>query len=296
MNHPLPPPSPHRNAPINQSQPIEMFEAASDDEESIDLAQYWRTIHRHKWGILSVTLIALVIGILTALSAVPIYKAETKLLADPLQPNAPARDQYANTALVFLFYETQYEIIRSQNIAKKAVDKLDLVAKAKSDATKAKQATSSEPENIFQEIKAWRKSFDWWGLLANEKQSQTEPAAEPTDEEIRRQIASGIQGSLSVEGGKQSQIISISYESPDPKQAADITNAIADAYVEFGLNSRLTGAKKTSSWLSEQSNNLGDKLQQSETALQSFQKQKGMVDTKQQQQIASTQLPLCQCM
>ena len=288
MNHPLPPLQ--KNAPINQSQPIEMFETTSNDEESIDLAQYWQTIRRHKWGILSVTLIALIIGILTALSAVPIYKAETKLLADPLLPNAPMRDQYANTALVFLFYETQYEIIRSQNIAKKAVDKLDLVAKAKSEATKAKQATPSEPENIFQQIKAWRKSFNWWGLLPDEKLSQTKPVAEPTDEEIRRRIASGIQGSLSVKGGKQSQIISISYESADPKLAADVTNAIADAYVEFGLNSRLTGAKKTSSWLSEQLNNLRDKLQQSETALQSYQKQKGMVDTKQQQQIASTQL------
>ena len=269
-----------------------MFETAPDDEESIDLAQYWRTIRRHKWGILSVTLIALIIGLLTALSATPIYKAETKLLADPIQPNAPTQDQYTNTALVFLFYETQYEIIRSQNIANKAVDKLDLVAQAKAenDANKAKQAIPTEPENIFQQIKAWRKSFDWQEWLPEEIRPQTDPVVEPTDEEMRRRLASGIQGSLSVKGGKQSKIIRISYESPDPKQAADITNAIADAYVEFGLNSRLTGAKKTSSWLSEQLNDLKSKLQQSESALQAYQKQKGMVDTKHQQQIAGTQL------
>ncbi|VAW85190.1 hypothetical protein MNBD_GAMMA17-1782 [hydrothermal vent metagenome] len=223
----------------------------STEEESIDIAQYWRIIKRHKLGIFNITLICLIIGVLAALSTTPIYKAETKLIANPIQPNLDTRDQYVNSALIFLFYETQYEIIRSLNIAKKAVDKLGLVA-----------------------------------------QHNTEQALIPesTAEELRVTLASNIQAKINVEGGKQSEIIRVSYEDPDPQLAADITNAIAEAYMEFGLESRLNGAKQTSTWLNDQLHDLRTTLKESEDSLQTYQKNQGMVDTNQQAQLAATRL------
>lgn len=51
-----------------------------DNEEVIDLSQYWRTIKRAKWSIMAVTLCCLIIGGLIASSAVPIYRASAKSL------------------------------------------------------------------------------------------------------------------------------------------------------------------------------------------------------------------------
>lgn len=249
----------------------------SIEEESIDIAQYWRVIKRHKFGIFSITLICLIIGVLAAVSATPVYRAATKLIADPIQPNLDTRDQYVNSALIFLFYETQYEIIGSHNIARKAIDKLELLARHK--AKQAAQPTEQNSDNFIQQAKAW---------LPSVKAQELMP--EPSDDELRSQLASSIQAKLKVEGGKQSEIITISYEDPDPQLAADITNAIAEAYVEFGLESRLSGAKQTSTWLNDQLDDLKTKLKKSEDALQAFQKSQGMIDTNQQERLAGTRL------
>jgi len=279
-----------RKAAAPAGEPADLHEL--DEEETIDLAHYWRVVRRHKWGILSITLIALILGVLYAVSATPIYKARTVLLADPIQPNVDTKNQYVNTALVYLFYETQYSIIKSRTVAEKAVDKLNLVARYRRKEAEAQQAP--EPaEGFLQTLHSWKESLANWHkwlpkeLLGSIKEK---PERKTTDSMLRQQLASQIQANLEVKGGKQSEIINVSYQSPDPKEAAEIANAVADAYMEFSLDSRLSGAKKTASWLNEQLAELRRKLRESEKALENYQKTHGLVDSSQQQQIASTRL------
>jgi capsular exopolysaccharide synthesis family protein len=52
----------------------------------------------------------------------------------------------------------------------------------------------------------------------------------------------------------------------------------------------LSGAKKTAAWLNEQLTELKDNLNKSEATLEAFQRKQGLVDSDQQQQIASIQL------
>jgi capsular exopolysaccharide synthesis family protein len=253
-----------------------------DNEEVIDLGQYWRTIKRAKWSIMAVTLCCLIIGGLIASSSVPIYRASAKILADPQQPNANRNEQYIASALVFLYYETQYEIINSRNIAETVVEKLGLVEKYK----KAKKENKSKPiSGLSSVIKDIKTEFS---ALFSKTDNQKKSA--PTDADIKIMLASGIQSGIEVSGGKQSQIINISYTSADPQEAADIINALSDAYIQFGLESRLGEVKNTESWLGEQFAALKAKLQDSETKLSTYRSQQGLVDTSQQQRIANTQL------
>jgi succinoglycan biosynthesis transport protein ExoP len=256
-----------------------MSQQTFEQDEVIDLGQYWRTLKRSKWGIISITLCGLIIGGLIASSAVPIYRATAKIMADPQKANADPSQQYVASALVFLFYETQYEIIRSRNIAATVVDKLNLVEKYKSQ--RASQPTK-EP-GVVDGIKTQLSAF----LDDGKKKTQ---AVAPTDADIRLMLASGIQGNIQVSGGKSSQIINISYTSDNPQRAAEIINALSDAYIQFGLESRLSEVKNTQSWLSEQYDQLKTQLRNSETKLSEFRNQQGMVDTAQQQRMANTQL------
>jgi capsular exopolysaccharide synthesis family protein len=255
-----------------------MSQQSFDQDEVIDLSQYWRTIKRAKWGIIAITLCGLIIGGLIASSAVPIYRATTKIMADPQQPNADRSQQYVATALVFLYYETQYEIIQSRKLAEIVVDKLNLVEKHK-----ARQASQPAKEKGFGDsIKT--------ALSAMFGNSEKKVQQAPTDADMRLMLASGIQAGIEVSGGKQSQIINISYTSDDPEKAAEIINALSEAYIQFGLESRLSEVKNTQSWLSEQYAQLKTQLQDSENKLSAFRNQQGMVDTAQQQRTANTQL------
>lgn len=253
-------------------------------EEVIDLGQYWRTIKRAKWGILVITLCSLMVGAYIASSAVPIYKASSKILADPQSPAADRNEQYIATALVFLYYETQYEIIKSRNVAEVVVDKLNLVEKYKKDQLELK---SDKPSGLSVAIKDFKNEIS--ALFASDTNVKAK-AVKITDKEIKIMLASSIQGNVEVSGGKQSQIINISYTSDDPQEAADIINALSEAYIQFGLESRLGEVKNTESWLSEQSTQLKKKLQDSEAKLSAYRSQQGMVNTEQQERLANSQL------
>jgi capsular exopolysaccharide synthesis family protein len=258
---------------------MEMDNLINQEDEVIDIGQYWRIIKRAKWGILFVTLCSLLMGVFIASNSIPIYQASSKILADPQQPNAARDEQYIASALVFLFYETQYEIIQSRSIAETVVDKLDLVAKFK----KEQQNNKSQEKSFISEMKV-----EVSALFGNaEEQVKPKPLS---DDEIKIMLALGIQSGLSVSGGKQSQIINLNYQSDDPQLATDIVNAISQAYIQFGLESRLGDVKNTEAWLSEQSADLKDQLTESENKLRDFRLKQGMVDTNQQQRDANSRM------
>ena len=91
------------------------------DNDVIDLGYYIRILKRHKWSIALITLCFIALGIFYVSKATPIFKASAKIQADPVQPNATAQDQYIMNTMVFLFYETQYEIIQSRKVAETVV-------------------------------------------------------------------------------------------------------------------------------------------------------------------------------
>jgi capsular exopolysaccharide synthesis family protein len=240
-------------------------------DELIDFSQYWRTIKRGKWTIIAITLLSLLLGAFVAKSVVPMYKATAKILANPQQPNADRNEQYIASTLVFLYYETQYGIIKSRNLAEAVVDKLNLIEKYKN--------------NDISLVEGSMLTSLLLPLKDDNKKAET-----LSDAQIKLMLASKIQSKVEISGGKRSQIINISYTSSNPVEAAEIVNALSEAYIQFGLASRLGEVKNTESWLGEQFALLKEKLQISENNLSEYRSQKGLVDTEQQQRIANTQL------
>lgn len=261
----------------------------AEQEDAIDLARYWRIVNRHKWGILSITLLVLVIGTLNALSKTPIYRAQTTLVAEPFQRKVTVKDEYINSAAVFLFYDTQFDIIRSRAIAERAADDLRLVEKARANYENA-QDKAEEPKTgvalLIDTVAGW---FDWRHWVSDSVEAQ-EVVAPPTDEQLREGVISEVQGGTSVQGGKQSQIINIYFEHSDPNEAARRANAVASAYVRYGVDTRLASSQRTNQWLQDQIIEVRGALKKSEDALLAYQSQTGLVDTNQQQEISNDRL------
>lgn len=255
----------------------------SHDDDVIDIGQYIRILKRRKWSIILTTCIFIALAIFYIIKATPIYQASAKIQADPIQPNATAQDQYVMNSMVFLFYETQYEIIQSRKVAETVVDKLNLVERYKQELAEAK--ASGENESLVKDVKTFIKS-----LIPKEEEPTNTGTQALTDAQLRTILAQGIQAGLSVEGGTQSQIINISYQHEDPTLAANVVNAISESYIQFGLEARLSQIKDTAEWLTEQLEELRQTLQASEDKLRDFRLSQNLMDTEQQQRIANTQL------
>lgn len=251
------------------------------NSDLIDLSQYLRVLRRRKWSIVFITFVFIALAIFYISRATPIYQATAKIQADPVQPNATSQDQYIMNSMVFLFYETQYEIIQSRKVAETVVDKLGLVERYKKEIAEAK--ANGETESIVKQIKKTIKSW----LPSDSEESNPAPLS---DSQLRTMIAQTIQAGLSVEGGTQSQVINIGYQHADPVLAAAIVNAISESYIEFGLESRLSQIKDTAEWLTEQLEDLRATLQNSEDKLRNFRLAQNLMDTEQQERLSNTQL------
>ena len=244
-------------------------------EEGIDFRTYLRILRQQKWRILGFGLLFALLGLLIALRSTPVYRADVKLLAEPVESKVSNNNQWVSTALVWLYYETQKEIILSRNIALQVVDKLDLVARAKQEAAEAAQDH--------------QKFFDLdWRLWLPEQWRPKE--VKLTDEEQRLAIADDIIANLTVTIGKDSQIIVVSYDDTDPTLAAEIANAVAVAYRDFGLSSRMNTAQQQTQFLNEQLQVMRAKVTKAEQALQDYQQSEGLIDTESRHKIVTAEL------
>ncbi len=95
-----------------------------------------------------------------------------------------------------------------------------------------------------------------------------EQRADVTDELLR---------DLDVEAARQSRVISISYESPDPQRSAAVVNAFADAYIETTQNLSVEPAKRNTKWFDTQIAQMRDRLASAQARMTKFQQEQGIV-------------------
>src|SRR5262245_53522545 len=69
--------------------------------------------------------------------------------------------------------------------------------------------------------------------------------------------------SLVVEPRRNTRLVMIKVEQPDPTLAADIANAVATAYMQYNLELKMKGASDAVSWLSDEASRLRAKAQES---------------------------------
>jgi len=248
------------------------------DDEEINLLEYWQVIRRRSRAILSLGFLAALIGTLVAFSLTPLYRAEIKLLVEPDAPKVVSVDPLQGVNNILFFYQTQYDIIGSRSIANNVIEELGLERQAA--FINALPVLQDEPVSGFNAILKWLPA-SWELVKKSDKVS---------NEETRATVVEYFLENLSVKGQKNSQIINIAYESPDPTLSAQIANAISDAYIEKGLNAQFELNRKASGWLTERLADLRTKLELSEQTLRNYLNKEQLVDTKSFSSIASGKL------
>jgi succinoglycan biosynthesis transport protein ExoP len=97
-------------------------------------------------------------------------------------------------------------------------------------------------------------------------------------------------GSVIVEPKRNTHLVFIHFENPNPTLAAEIANALAESYTRNNLDMKVQGAHDAQGWLNDQMKALGAKVQESAAALQNFRIKAGMVGLQEQRQIAAQKI------
>jgi succinoglycan biosynthesis transport protein ExoP len=219
----------------------------SDPEQrpGFDIYKYLNFVWRHWMLIVAVVALSLVMGVINLVRATPLYTAATQVLLERPQKSPTDTGGPDNSFRDRSFIENQLAILKSDSLLRRVVIKERLAVSP---------PAAEEPQSA-------------------DESEEVAPSAED------RAMADGInslRGALAVSRSGQAEVLNISMTSPDPARAAQLANAVADAYVVDQLDARLESAKRASGWLSDRLVELRQQLRDSEEAAQKFRNEHGL--------------------
>ncbi len=219
--------------------------------EGLDLLAYWQILVRRRWivylAVVTLVLVALVGSFLTT----PRYRSTVTLQIERENPEIlnfqdVARTDYAWAAYND-FYQTQYKIIGSAPVARAAAERLEL-------ANHPDFAADAGPPGPIARLRA---------LLP--RKSRVEIPQDPLDGAAARLAAS-----LVVTPVRDSHLVRVSWSHERPELAAQIANAVADAYIQFSMEARYSTTDQAREFLINQIGTLKREIGAIEERLQEY--------------------------
>jgi uncharacterized protein involved in exopolysaccharide biosynthesis len=121
--------------------------------------------------------------------------------------------------------------------------------------------------------------IDALGLVG--RKPELSQARDPV-EAVLRQVA--------VEPIRNTRLVEIHVEDPDPRLAAEMANALASAYVRQNLELKLHAAREALTWLGSQVQDLKSKVNESELQLQRYREQAGLISAEEKVSLTAKKL------
>jgi len=250
-------------------------------DEEIDLLKLFFTVLHYKWSILALAITVSVLAAMWAYSLVPIYRATSSLLIEVEETKVISIEEvYGLPGGNWEYYETQLHVIRSRALAEKVFDKLNL-------EKHPEFLPEDKPKSFIAslEIKKWLKN------LLPDDPGHEDRSAFHIDESMRKNIlVDGLMGRLDIELLRDTQIVTISYDSEYRDLSASIPNALAEAYINSFLEADLEKTQKATSWITGRTTELRKQFEESERQLQAFIEKENLVDVESGNSLATREL------
>lgn len=225
----------------------------SQDRDTITHADIFAFLRKYSFTIAVFPLIAAAIAFIYVLTAEPRFSATAQILIDTsgspiFKDKTGAAEPVFDTPQV----ESQIAVLRSETIARRVIEKLDLTADPEFQA--------AGPSIFRRALQGVR------GLLPGSSADQDGHA-----EFVKSRAAlATFQRNLDVRRLGLSYALDISFTSNDPEKAARIANTAAEAYVLDQVQSKASVAGQSSAWLEQRINELREQLNAAARAVQLF--------------------------
>lgn len=255
-------------------------ETKSSVSQETNLRDYWRVLVKHRWIVITSLLVVVTTVAIYSLTMIPVYRATTQILIEKNNPNVLSVQE-----LVVMdpsgtdFYQTQYKILESRSIAQEVIKRLGLAQHPEFKPKEKKQ------ENFISGFIKLLNLDKLLGFKDPEKKQENQQEKQPYSEESSSLAAAPIDDSaivnpflnkLKIEPIRNSRLVKINFESSSPNLAAQVSNTLAQAYIDWNLGLRLKTQQNVSNFLDEQVKEARRKLDATEQALQQYREKYGV--------------------
>jgi len=253
------------------------------NEKEIHLRDYLRIINKRKGSIFTFFILTLLIVVIATFTATPLYFAATKIMIERNTTGA-LTSSYRYTPHDPEFIETHNQLIMSTSVVGKAVKSLN--PEKIYDTFFAKKV---EKKSYFDSISGWIKnqyiSFkEMVGigkLVADSTDTYIVEKLIPDKSDIplaKAQILEKIiKKNISVSPVQSSRILQIGYISDSPVLAAQVANALAQAYIDELVDMQMQVSGYSISWMQKKAEIQRTNLEESEKELYEYKKKHDIV-------------------
>src|SRR5215469_3114228 len=223
------------------------------------LLDYFIIIRKHQWLVLTFLLTVVTLVTIASFKMKPVYMATARVQVDKDTQNGvqfqdfnPYYEDYMDTDA---YIETQTKILQSETLAIQTIKSMDL---------------SRYPE--------------FGGTPATVALGQIGPASRTPA------ILGAFVGGISVRRVPNSRLVEVSFESTNPQLAAQVVNAHVENFIEANFRSKYDATTQASNWLSAELEELRIKVEKSEDARLTYERQNQIWQIDEKQDITTQRL------
>jgi capsular exopolysaccharide synthesis family protein len=259
--------------PSNSPTVLSNNDSAFQHEDSVSLSNIFHIFWLRRKIFLLVVIFISIAGTTLVFQLTPRYTAETKVLVGAPKSQVVDVEQVLNGNVTNeTGVKSEVEVLLSRGLAKKVITKLSLLSLEEfNPALKQKDDgffASLNPKNWLPDNIKTALGLTVSEDALNEEEKQERVLAVATDIYLNKLKVTPVRGS---------QVIAVSFESPDPKLAAKIANTHADSYIIGQLEAKFEATEKASTWLNTQLGDLRAKVANSERAVEIYRSEHGLV-------------------
>jgi polysaccharide biosynthesis transport protein len=244
-----------RRAPA--SEPVGLLPAEFEGFSSF-LRVYWDVVYKHRWQIVAITVAAITVMAIYSFKASPIYRATAHVEIEAESPltmsvTDPFRAMPADEA----FLKTQALVVGSDHLAWQTIQQLEL----------AENAAFIRP-------------------------TAKDPFGQRTEEPrmLRGRLVRAFQHSTIVQLTPNSHMMEVSFESTNPDLGAKVVNTLLANYIEYNFRKRYDATRQASGFMEQQLEELRAKVEKSQQALVSYERQNSIVNVSDKQNVVEQRL------
>ncbi|MCI5225718.1 MAG: polysaccharide biosynthesis tyrosine autokinase [Candidatus Electrothrix sp. AX2] len=249
-------------------------ESPLQQANSKHLLDYIRVLQKRKWLVLTVAAIIFLTTALATFSKTPLYTATIQVLVEKNMEKGRLEGLASYITWDPDFKATQFELIRSFNVALRIVNN---------------QRLDTEYKQYFLGSSSHLRGFDsiiqpvisFFSSLFDSTQKQDQGDAQTTSDAGTKsdaeKIAGMIQEALTLTPVPDTKIVEVNYTHEVPKIAQLVANGIVRAYIEETLDIKTSTTTHSLNWMTIKADEERKKLEDSERALQKYMRKNDIV-------------------
>ena len=211
----------------------------------------WDTLVKHKWLILATAFLLCVLVTIYSFKMKPVYQSTARVDIEAEMPLLQSlNDLYRTTGSDASSLGTQLSILQSDALIWQTIQETGL----------AKQTPSPKTP-----------------------QSQGQVAGTPPS--MKNALIAGFKQGLQVEQTKDTRIVSVSFESTDPPEAALVANTLIKNYIESNFRAKYDATRQATGWMEQRLDELKVKVEKSQEAMVSYERQNNIVNLGEKQTV-----------